>query len=251
MNVLTVTDLSVRLGESTVVSDVSLHVRPGEVVGLIGPNGAGKTTLFRAIAGEIDYVTGKILLNGAPLPRRAENRARAGLARTFQLVQIFGEMSVRDHLLVALQAEKKTVGLRRDLRGAGRATREEKFRCDRILDLVSLRDVADEPASSLSLGDRRTVELARALVVQPVLVLADEPTSGLDDRETAEFIRVVNLVREAGETSFVLVEHDFDVMSALSDRVYAMSEGRVVGEGLFRDVVALPDVARGWLGQRP
>jgi branched-chain amino acid transport system ATP-binding protein len=245
---LEVAAVSRRFGGVAAVLDVSLEVAEGEAVGLIGANGAGKTTLFRMIAGELPLSAGRILFKGAPLPRRPDARARLGLGRTFQLVQLFGGLSVLEHLLVALEAHEGRQGLARDLLWHGAPTSSELQRCQATLQLCGIAELAHAPATALSLGERRTVELARALVARPVLLLADEPSSGLDATERAQLAAVIAKVRAETGLAILLVEHDLSTVQAITQRVIAMEAGQVIAEGTLAEVVANPDVVRSWLG---
>jgi ABC-type branched-subunit amino acid transport system ATPase component len=238
-----------RFGGHAVVDAVSLTVAPGEAVGLIGANGAGKTTLFRMIAGELAVTEGTILFDGARLPRRPDQRARLGLGRTFQLVELFGGLTVLDHLLVALQAHEHRQGPLRDLLWQGDTTEPERARCEEVLRLCRLTAVADAPATALSLGERRNVELARALVTEPRLLLADEPSSGLDTTEARQFADVISRVRDETGLAVLLVEHDLTTVDAVAERVVALDAGRVIAEGAFRDVIQSPQVVESWLGK--
>jgi branched-chain amino acid transport system ATP-binding protein len=238
-----------RFGAHAVVDDVDLHVDAGESVGLIGANGAGKTTLFRMITGELAMSAGTVRFDGKPLPRRPDARARLGLGRTFQLVELFEGLTVLDHLLVALQAHEGRQGPLRDLAGRGAATSDERERCESILELCGLRGLADVPATSLSLGARRSVELARALVSEPRILLSDEPSSGLDETESLALAGVLGRVREETGLAILLVEHDLATVQAVAHRVVAMDAGRVVAEGEFDTVVRDPAVVASWLGR--
>lgn len=241
--------VSVRLGGRLIVNDVTLHVDPGESVGLIGANGAGKTTLFRAIAGELPLSSGRLRFDGSALPERPDARARLGIARTFQLVELFGGLSVLDHLLVALQAHEGEQGLLRDFLWNGAATDEELSRCAEVLELCGLVDVASAPATALSLGERRAVELARALVTRPRLLLADEPSSGLDGDEAVALASVIGRATARTGLAIVLVEHDLATVAAISKRVIALDAGSVIAEGPLDQVVRDERVIASWLGR--
>jgi branched-chain amino acid transport system ATP-binding protein len=245
---LEVREASCEIGGRLIVHRVSLTIDDGEAVGLIGANGAGKTTLFRMIAGELPLSAGQILFRGAPLPRRPDARARLGMARTFQLVQLFGGLTVLDHLLVALQAHERSQGPLRDLLWNGSSTPEELAQCEEVIALCGLTAVASAPATALSLGERRAVELARALVTRPSLLLADEPSSGLDTEEAQALSSIISRVRSQTGLAVLLVEHDLTTVQATTERVIAMDAGSVIAQGPLADVVRDPQVIESWLG---
>jgi len=246
---LEVRDVTKHFGGNAVVDQVSVTIAPGEAVGLIGANGAGKTTLFRMIAGELSMTSGTILFDGAALPRRPDARARLGLARTFQLVQLFAGLTVLDHLLVALQAHERRQGPLRDLFWRGETTPEERARCEEVLALCRLGGRGDAPATALSLGERRAVELARALVTGPRLLLADEPSSGLESGEAKWFAELIAQVRTETGLAVLLVEHDLSTVESVAERVIAMEAGKVIAEGTLDEVVHNPLVVESWLGR--
>ncbi len=248
-HVLDVTDVTVRFGTHVAVDEVSLHVDAGESVGLVGSNGAGKTTLFRAICGELALSGGEIRFEGSRLGARPDVRARSGIGRTFQLVELFGGLTVIDHLLVALQANDGRQGPVRDLLRGGDTTARERSRCMEVLEQCGLAQHADEPAMTLPLGLRRAVELARALISRPRLLLADEPSSGLDTEETRRLIDVIATAREESQLAVLIVDHDVATIEAVSDRVVAMDAGRVIAEGAYGHVMSDPAVISSWLGQ--
>ena len=246
---LEVTDVSKYYGSTAVVDHVSLSIEAGEAVGLIGSNGAGKTTLFRMIAGETQVTSGSISFLGRRLPQRADARARLGIARTFQLVELFGGLSVLDHLLVALQAHEHSQGPLRDTMWRGESTDAELAQCLATLRLCGLDGNADVPATALSLGERRSVELARALVTNPRLLLADEPSSGLDADEAIGLAEVISRVRKESGLAVLLVEHDLTMVKAVSERVIAMDAGAVIAGGTFDVVMRNTAVLDSWLGR--
>jgi branched-chain amino acid transport system ATP-binding protein len=261
-SLLEVTNATLLYGARPVVDAVSLDVNVGEAVGLIGANGAGKTSLFKMIAGEVPMSNGTVIFDGRQLtgghwslahPGRTwtypDARARRGLARTFQLVEMFGGLSVLDHVLVALQAHHGRQGPVRDLFGRGQATSDELDQCLSTLSRCGLFGLEDLPVEALSLGQRRKLELARALVGQPKLLLADEPSSGLDRSEANELADVIGRVRADSGLAVLVVEHDLATVEAIAQRVVAMEAGRVIASGRFADVVADPQVIASWLGK--
>ena len=227
------TDVTVRFGGLTAVADASLTVREGEIVGLIGPNGAGKTTLFNAILGLNSPAAGTITLYGkdaTTLP--PHQRAGLGVARTFQVLQLFNELSVFDNLLVATHLHN-TTGLLSNITASPRTLASEKAgreRVSAVLDALDLTRVAHESVRSLPFGTLRMVELARALVTSARVMMLDEPASGLDDAETARLIEVIRSIRDAG-VSVLLIEHDVRMVTGVSDYVYVLDRGRLIAEG--------------------
>jgi branched-chain amino acid transport system ATP-binding protein len=246
---LNVRDVTKHYGGVAAVDHVSLHVDAGEAVGLVGANGAGKTTLFKLIAGELTTETGEVLFRGERLPPRADERSRRGLGRTFQMVELFGGLTVLDHLLVALQAHDGRQGPWRDLVHGGETLPGERARCRAALELCGLVHLSGAPATTLSLGQRRAVELARALVTNPKILLTDEPSSGLDFDEAMMLAAVIGRVRTETGLAVVVIDHDLATVNAVAERVIAMEAGQVIAEGSFADVVHDPQVIASWLGR--
>jgi branched-chain amino acid transport system ATP-binding protein len=228
---------------------VGIEVRPGECVGLIGPNGAGKSTLFDCLSGRLTPDEGIVRFQGRDLHGlSAVQRARLGLARTFQRVELFSGMTVGDHLLVAAQARRGRARLGCDLLGRGRPTPADRERARSVAGLLGLGDDLERPVESLTLGRARLVELARALAWDPVLLFLDEPSSGLDRAEAAAMAAVIEGARARSGAAVVLVEHDVGLVRRLAARVYVLDAGRVVADGTTADVLAHPDVRAAYLG---
>jgi branched-chain amino acid transport system ATP-binding protein len=218
-------------------------------VGLVGPNGAGKTTLFNCVCGQLRPERGRIELDGRSLVDMPTfERARLGIGRTYQRVEVFPDMTVRDHLLVAYRARWRKGRLWRDLCNLSKPTAEESAKVDTVLGMVGLDDRADSPVASLGLGSCRLVELARALVTDPVLLMADEPSSGLDVHETRELGAVLRQVQRDQGMAMVLVEHDLAMVAEVVDRTVVMNLGEVIAEGSFATVMADPAVRTAYLG---
>jgi branched-chain amino acid transport system ATP-binding protein len=250
VTLLSVRELRVSFGAVTAVDTVGLTVKAGEIVGLVGPNGAGKTTLFNAICGQLRPDSGTIEFNGAPIDGLAPfRRARLGIGRTFQRIEVFAELSVRDNLLVAARARRRQASLWRDLIEAGAPSTEERAEVARALEAVGLADRADVPVSTLSLGACRLVELGRALVAAPTLLLADEPTSGLDAEESALLAGVLASAQRESGLAVLVVEHNLVTVRALADRVVVLHLGRVIADGDFATVMADPIVRQAYLGR--
>jgi len=246
---LAVDGVSKIFGGITAVESVCFEVEAGESVGLVGPNGAGKTTLFNCICGQLQPERGSIILDGHQLlGTPTYKRARLGIGRTYQRVEVFPDMTVREHLLVADRARLRQGRLWKDLLNRSAPTPEENARVDAVLDMVGIADRGDAPVSSLGLGSCRLVELARALVGEPVLLLADEPSSGLDVHETHELSEVLRKLQRERGMAVLLVEHDLGMVGSVVDRTIVMNLGAVIAQGTFDDVMADPAVRQAYLG---
>jgi len=246
---LDVADVCKSFGGIAAVSNMSFTVAAGESVGLVGPNGAGKTTLFNCICGQLRPERGRVRLSGAALDGLAVyQRARLGIGRTYQRVEVFPDMTVRQHLLVAERARRGDGRLWKDLCRMSRPAPEELARVAEVLELIGIADRGDTPVSALGLGSCRLVELARALVANPVLLLADEPSSGLDAQETKELGNVLRMLQRERGMAVLLVEHDLTMVGAVVDRTIVMDLGCRVAEGTFDQVMADPRVRDAYLG---
>jgi branched-chain amino acid transport system ATP-binding protein len=234
----------------TALDDVSIRVEPGEPVGLIGPNGAGKTTFFNCLLGILRSDRGRVRFNGREITRMpVYKRARLGFGRTFQRVELFTGMTVRDHLLVAERARLGTGRLWKDILNLAGPTTDERARANHTLDLLGLLDVADEPIESLSLGRARLVEMGRALMTEPLLLLLDEPSSGLDQNETMELVGTLQTVQRERGTAILLVEHDVEMVQAFASRLYVLDFGIVIASGPTADVMGDEAVRKAYLGE--
>jgi branched-chain amino acid transport system ATP-binding protein len=234
---LEVVDVTVAFGGLVALDRVGFGVEAGTVVGVIGPNGAGKTTLFNVIAGIQPPTRGHVLVGGTDVSAlRPHRRARLGLARTFQRLEVFGTLSVRDNLLVAAEAHGRRGG-----------SRDPATVTARLLDRLALSDVADTVADSLPTGTQRLVELGRALAGGPRVLLLDEAASGLSEPETAATGALLRDLADEGLT-IVLVEHDMAFVMGLCDRVVMLDHGVLVADGTPAEVRAHPAVQEAYLG---
>ncbi len=246
---LEVNGVSKTFGGIAAVSGVTLSVHKGESVGLVGPNGAGKTTLFNCVGGQLRPEQGRVTLEGVDLlDLPTYRRARMGIGRTYQRIEVFPDMTVWDHLMVAVRARWCTGRIWKDLLGRSAPTPEEKERVDSVLELVGISDQAQTTVASLGLGSCRLVELARALVCEPVLLMADEPSSGLDVHETRELSNVLRMLQRERGMAMLLVEHDLGMVGEVVDRTVVMNLGTVIADGAFDDVMADPAVRHAYLG---
>ena len=231
------------------LDDVTLRVVEGERVGLIGPNGAGKTTLFNCILGTLRPDSGSVILNGVDLGSLpVHRRARMGMGRTFQRIELFSDTTVVEHLLIAERVRQGNGALWKDLLGRGRPTSDEIRRCAEVLDLLGLTDLAEEPIETLSLGQGRLVEVGRALVTGPRLLLLDEPSSGLDRAETDALAATLAEIQREKGFAVLLVEHDVELVAAFTDRTYVLDFGRLIANGPTEEMMADAEVRRAYLG---
>lgn len=233
----------------TALNDVSLEVAAGEIVGLIGPNGAGKTTFFNCLLGLLKPDGGTISFDGQDLTRvPTHRRARLGIARTFQRIELFVGMTPREHFLIADRVRSGKGSLWKDMIHRGGPTAEELERAQETLDLLGLDAVADRVVESLSLGVGRLVEIGRALMTLPRVVLLDEPSSGLDRAETAELEQTLLSVHKERGIAILLVEHDVDLVRNFVERVYVLDFGTLIASGPTDAVFADSAVRKAYLG---
>ncbi len=248
---LEVRGVSKRFGGVHAVRDVSFRVAKGTVKALIGPNGAGKTTLFNLVSGVVAPDAGEILFRDQPIQGRAPHRVAAlGLSRTFQHIRLFAGMSALENVMVGRHPRSRAgfVAGMLHLPWTWREEREIEARAREALDFLGIPELADAEATSLSYGQQRAVELARALVSDPELLLLDEPAAGLNMRETVELAKIVARLRERGVTVLV-VEHDMGLVMNVSDEVVVLSNGEKIADAEPRAVQKYPEVIRVYLGE--
>jgi len=239
-----------RFSGITALDEVSLDVDDGEAVGLIGPNGAGKTTFFNCLLGLLRPDAGRVVFGGADITRvPVYRRARLGFARTFQRVELFAGMTVRDHLLVAERARLGTGRFWKDVVNLSKPSAEENARTDRTLALLGIDDVAESPVEALTLGRARLVEVGRALMTEPKLLLLDEPSSGLDAGETEALADTLRDVQRERGTAVLLVEHDVEFVRTFSSRMFVLDFGNLIASGPTAEVLADDAVRRAYLGE--
>ena len=240
-------DLSKRYGGITAVDNVSFELGAGEIRGIIGPNGAGKTTLFDMITGAQFANDGRVELDGHDVTGlSASKRARLGMRRTFQRQQPIGWLSVEDNVLAALEWQGGGGGLIGDLLalpGRRRRERDRRNQARTVLEVCGLGTSRERQAATLSIGEARRLELARAVVAQPRLLLLDEPTSGLEESEVEVFSGIVRGLRERSGCSVLLIEHDVAFVMSICDQVMVMELGRVIAQG-SPDAVSRDDSVR-------
>ena len=244
---LRIEGLSRSFGGVAALEALDLTVADGEVVGLIGPNGSGKTTLFNVITGVHAADSGRILLRDEDITKSTPaGIVRLGIARTFQNLRIFQRMSVRENVWVA-QHSLPDVGPMALMSNRSAAERTRRAEVDRLLDAVGLADRRDALAGSLPLPEQRRLELARALVRSPALLLLDEPAGGMTPAETAEMAALIQDFALPGRTCIV-IEHKLDLISTLCQRLCVLNFGRKIADGEPERVLEHPEVLEAYLG---
>ena len=236
-------------GCMTAVNGVSFEARLGQIVAIIGPNGAGKTTLFNMISGLLPPDEGEVWLNGHRLDRLPPHKVAAmGVARTFQNVQLFGNMTVLENVMMGRYCHERTGFIRSALGLTFREEQQTQAAALRRLKRVGLADKADLPAPSLPLGEQRLLELARALAAEPRLLLLDEPTAGLNAVETVRLAATISRIR-ANDVSVLLVEHDMSLVMSVADWIVVLNYGEKLAEGRPEAIQSDSRVVEAYLGQ--
>jgi len=247
VSVLRVENVSRHFGSLIAVSDISMIVEMGELRAVIGPNGAGKTTYFNLISGFLKPTAGRIIFDGEDitglLPAR---RVWRGIARTFQVTEVFPELSLRENLRIPVEV---AAGLRLRpwlSRAAETATRA---RVDELLEMGGLASKAGRLVGELAHGDQRATEIMMALALKPRLLLLDEPTAGMGDQETYEITRLIRSLHKNSKLTIILIEHDMRVVFHLADRITVLDQGKFLAEGTPQEIAANPAVQSAYLGQ--
>ncbi|MEU8512144.1 ABC transporter ATP-binding protein [Kitasatospora sp. NPDC048722] len=230
--ILDVTGVTMRFGGLTAVNNVSLTVGEGEIIGLIGPNGAGKTTFFNCLTGLYVPTEGQVRYRGTVLPPKPHLVTQAGIARTFQNIRLFANMTVLENVLVGRHTRTKEGIFSAILRGPGyhRAEAESRERAMELLAFTGLAEKADHLARNLPYGEQRKLEIARALASDPGLLLLDEPTAGMNPQETRAAEELVFAIRDKG-ISILVIEHDMRFIFNLCDRTAVLVQGQKIVEG--------------------
>jgi branched-chain amino acid transport system ATP-binding protein len=248
--VLEVDHVTLRFGGLTALDDVSFDIREGEILGLIGPNGAGKTTCFNVMTGVYEPTSGAVRFLGKSLVGRKRHQiTKLGVARTFQNIRLFGAMTALENVMVGADARHRT-GLLSALFRLPLHRREEQEGHEeamRLLRFMGLEKRADELASSLSYGDQRRLEIARAMATKPKLLCLDEPAAGFNPQEKATLMDLIRRVRDQGFT-VLLIEHDMRLVMGVTDRIVVLEFGKKIAEGTPAEIRDNPAVIAAYLG---
>ncbi len=250
--VLEVTSLSLAFGLVHALDQIALAVQPAEIVSLIGPNGAGKSSLLNCLSGFYRPQQGRVVFRGRDITRLAPHRrAKAGIGRTFQGLQTYDSMTVRENVLSGFHTSMRG-GLFAGFLYWPSGQREEAVfaeKAEEIIEFLELEELRHAPVGSLSYGLRKRVDLGRALALQPALLLLDEPMAGMNLEEKGDLARFILDIRDARQIPIVLVEHDMEVVMDISDRVAVMEWGRLIAEGAPAQIRQNPRVIAAYLGQ--
>jgi branched-chain amino acid transport system ATP-binding protein len=238
-------------GGVTALDDVTFSAAKGEITGVIGPNGAGKTTLFNIITGIYQQTSGRVSLEGKDVSGLPPERlACRGMVRTFQNIELFGQMTVLENVMVGLHTKSASGILSCALKMPWSIAEERRIRSEALkwLEFTAIADLASVTAGNLPFGKGRLLEIARALAVGPAIVLMDEPAAGLNSQETQALARLIQRIRGMGIT-VVLVEHDMELVMDICDRIVVLNLGRKLAEGTPREIQENPEVIAAYLGE--
>ncbi len=252
MGILEVNNLSISFGGLMAVNDFGINIEKGQLYGLIGPNGAGKTTVFNLLTGVYKPDEGRVILDGRDLTGKSTIEInQEGIARTFQNIRLFSQLSVLDNVKVGLHNNYKYSTLEGILRLPG-YKKNEKLMTEKAIELLKVFDLekeADYLASNLPYGKQRKLEMARALATNPKLLLLDEPAAGMNPNETAELMENIRFVRDNFKMTILLIEHDMKLVSGICEKLTVLNFGKVLAQGDTSTVLHDPKVITAYLGE--
>jgi len=247
MSLLRVENASKQFGSLVAVDNVSMNVEPGELRAVIGPNGAGKTTFFNLISGFLNPTSGRIVFDNEDITAlEPAQRVWKGIARTFQITEVFPELTVRENLRVPVEV---AAGYRLRPWLSQDGDGEMRARVTELMDMSGLADKADRLVGELSHGDQRATEIMMALALKPRLLLLDEPTAGMGDQETYDITQLIRKLHRNQKLTIVLIEHDMRVVFHLADRIMVLAEGKLLAEGTPKEIAANEAVQAAYLGK--
>lgn len=254
--VLQANDVQIVFGGLCAISSASFDLYEGELIGLIGPNGAGKTTMFNMVSGIYTPTSGQITYwdkNGRNYEINSFGPAklnRLGIARTFQNIRLFGNLSVMDNVRIALHNQRTSTPLDVLFR-TPRFRRDEELMTEKVMNLLKLFKIdskADEKAKNLPYGEQRKLEIVRALACNPKLLLLDEPAAGMNPQETQELMELIAFIRKEFKLTILLIEHDMKLVMGICERIMVLNYGRIIASGSPEEIRSNPDVVKAYLG---
>jgi branched-chain amino acid transport system ATP-binding protein len=252
MDKLTISDVSLSFGGLVALSGVNIDIEPGLITSIIGPNGAGKTSLLNCISGFYHPTSGEIYYGEKKLNRASPHEvSNIGIARAFQNIELFSGMTVLDNLMLA-RHQKLSYNLLQAVVYFGKASREESLNrqyVEEVIDFMELEPYRKHSVGSLSYGIQKRVEVARALTLAPQLLLLDEPMAGMNIEEKEDMVRFIIDIQKERDATVVLVEHDLGVVMDISDLIYVLDFGELIGSGTPDEILKIPEVVEAYIGE--